>query len=941
MNVSHGGLIKEIRSCLADHRRRRRLTVIASILSVCVVFSVCAALLRPAISVENDTATGDQVQSETPEVSTGGSSTTDATTTDSTTAGTSTSTTDSSSSTTTPVSTSDATSGTATDSTTDVADSNATSATTTSASSVATTTSTAASAASDTVLSAQGTATSYAETYENILGNGVYFGITANTWNQVEAETNAAVKVLNASQQSGNDLTNKSNQPWVIGQVKGSFKIKGIDADVWCRAEDASKISAGDSTVINYNYCDEASLDTYVDDIIGNATTYSTSMAAKSSFSPTDSTYVTTTSNTVTVDITSLGAGTYHLNLDDIYKNPTTGGLTIKKNTDQTIVFNYTGTSVTLAKFICVNGGTKYASDVTQGNETTTVDEIADVASTVIWNMPNATTVIIDSSIAGVVLAPKATVNVNSTSCGWIVADTVTNKGEWHNVWQKMDKNYKKPGSSGFVAYKTVDGETPTSSQVFDFDLAEKGSDGTWSIIQTKQNSGTKVTFDDISYTAEGTHYYRISEKKGNEGYLDNDTVYYIKTVVTSTTVSNTTYYSASSTYYSDEACTVPISAVTFDNTTSTSVPVTKVWDDSGNHDGIRPTSVTVHLLADGVDTGKILTLNDANSWEGTFSGLVAKSNGAPITYTISEDTVAGYKAAITGDATDGFTVTNSHSVTTTAVTVNKAWSGNTSTTPVKVDLCRSKTNNYSTETPTSDTHTVSFSNDGGPTYTVADGSAAIITITSSGSPNWSSLPSSATYTMGSSSGDVTVSGPSYDWNSRNWTVSYEVSDITSNVVITLDTSDLWWGFSFDGKQVSCKVVAGSSSGSSSGTGSSTTSSVVTLPSDAELVDTQTLTEAGGWTHTWTGLDKTYTYYVVEEVPDGYIATYAYTIETTSRAMTTTTITNYAPYSLPYTGGGGTRILYLLGGGLIVMGLAGLILARKRKGSAGGGGLRC
>lgn len=53
--------------------------------------------------------------------------------------------------------------------------------------------------------------------------------------------------------------------------------------------------------------------------------------------------------------------------------------------------------------------------------------------------MPNANTVNIESGIFGVLIAPKATVTINNTSSGWIVADTVTNPGgEWHFVYQNL-----------------------------------------------------------------------------------------------------------------------------------------------------------------------------------------------------------------------------------------------------------------------------------------------------------------------------------------------------------------------------------------------------------------------------------------------------------------------------------------------------------------------
>lgn len=85
------------------------------------------------------------------------------------------------------------------------------------------------------------------------------------------------------------------------------------------------------------------------------------------------------------------------------------------------------------------------------------------------------------------------------------------------------------------------------------------------------------------------------------------------------------------------------------------SISVTKVW--SG--DGVQPSQVTVHLFADGVDTGKTLTLSAANSWSGSFTGLDATSGGKKIAYTVSEDAVTGYASAVTGDMENGFTITN------------------------------------------------------------------------------------------------------------------------------------------------------------------------------------------------------------------------------------------------------------------------------------------
>ncbi len=93
---------------------------------------------------------------------------------------------------------------------------------------------------------------------------------------------------------------------------------------------------------------------------------------------------------------------------------------------------------------------------------------------------------------------------------------------------------------------------------------------------------------------------------------------------------------------------------ITNTNTEKVVVPVKKEWV------GPKAGSVTVHLLADGVDTGKTITLGEAGNWKGSFDNLPKyKTDGTEITYTVKEDEVSGYTSEITGDATTGFTITN------------------------------------------------------------------------------------------------------------------------------------------------------------------------------------------------------------------------------------------------------------------------------------------
>jgi len=117
------------------------------------------------------------------------------------------------------------------------------------------------------------------------------------------------------------------------------------------------------------------------------------------------------------------------------------------------------------------------------------------------------------------------------------------------------------------------------------------------------------------------------------------------------------------------------------------SVPVKKVWKDADNQDGIRPDEVKVDLLADGTAvSGKQVALNQANSWAYTWTELDKYKDGKEIKYTVKEvetDVITGtdgpgtYAYAVTGDATSGYTVTNTHTPETTKVIVDKVWEDN------------------------------------------------------------------------------------------------------------------------------------------------------------------------------------------------------------------------------------------------------------------------
>lgn len=83
-------------------------------------------------------------------------------------------------------------------------------------------------------------------------------------------------------------------------------------------------------------------------------------------------------------------------------------------------------------------------------------------------------------------------------------------------------------------------------------------------------------------------------------------------------------------------------------------IPVTKVW--KGVPEGVEKPAVTVSLYQDAAATPyKTLQLTEGNQWKGIFT-YVAKGH----TYTVKEKALEGYESAVSGNTTNGFTVTNS-----------------------------------------------------------------------------------------------------------------------------------------------------------------------------------------------------------------------------------------------------------------------------------------
>ena len=96
-------------------------------------------------------------------------------------------------------------------------------------------------------------------------------------------------------------------------------------------------------------------------------------------------------------------------------------------------------------------------------------------------------------------------------------------------------------------------------------------------------------------------------------------------------------------------------------STETTSIKVTKVWEDQDDKEKVRPTKAIVYILADGKQI-KEVTLSADNEWTYTIEDLPVYNKGKKIEYSVSEQELKLYEPVITGDMEEGFVITNFYS---------------------------------------------------------------------------------------------------------------------------------------------------------------------------------------------------------------------------------------------------------------------------------------
>ena len=251
------------------------------------------------------------------------------------------------------------------------------------------------------------------------------------------------------------------------------------------------------------------------------------------------------------------------------------------------------------------------------------------------------------SNNTGNITLPSTSYSIDQESkkvTGKIDRDNASFTVEITNVYQLVDVDVEKVWIDD-----TNDGVKPTS---VDVQLYKKVNDIEEEIEEVKQiteKSNWKYTWTKLdrfdSTTNEEINYY-VKE------VYDNSNIHYVSNV----TGDMSSGYTITNTRKTEDKF-VNISGE-------------KTWIDSLDQDKVRPTSITVNLLADGTKTAtKEVAIAADGKWGYSFNNLPKYKDGKEITYTITEDKVDYYTTTI-----DGYDITNTHNPFQTEIKVAKVW---------------------------------------------------------------------------------------------------------------------------------------------------------------------------------------------------------------------------------------------------------------------------
>ena len=275
---------------------------------------------------------------------------------------------------------------------------------------------------------------SFASNNQPFLGDCIEYGIVCNYLNQTaDMETNFAVgKYQGNGHWNGNTISeSKANASgeFRIGEVVGESKFRGTPY-----------------VVVKESVKDE------VKAMLTSVSNYAESVVKKADYTtPKD----VKDMNNYHVDITGIDEEVVYVDADAMVENITAGkiqngGIKVTLRANQSLVFN-----VSLKDTVRIP---EYKITVKNGSKTH-----EEMAESVVWNMPYVTNLNLNSDgMRATIIAPKAFVNLGTTSEGWLVCDTVvSNSGEWHMISKKVPKVTPTPKVTATPTPKVTATPTP------------------------------------------------------------------------------------------------------------------------------------------------------------------------------------------------------------------------------------------------------------------------------------------------------------------------------------------------------------------------------------------------------------------------------------------------------------------------------------------------
>ncbi len=266
------------------------------------------------------------------------------------------------------------------------------------------------------------------------------------------------------------------------------------------------------------------------------------------------------------------------------------------------------------------------------------------------------------------VLAPGAQAAYrNQAQIGHVTCEVTGRMSDgWSDWWD----------NSRLVALKKVDAGNPDlvlSGAVFDVYRYDDAGEDLYLTTLSTQADGTAAFCSDrtAGYLLCANTLYYLKETQAPAGYqLDETALYFYIQEEEGTSVplpeavsieeGNLCIFAAGEETEKPFAVTVTnVKEGTDEMFETINISVEKIWDDAEDAAGIRPESILVELLQNGEPTGCQLSLSEENDWTGSFTGLPLLTEGEENDYDIQELKVKGYVSEITGDAAEGYVITN------------------------------------------------------------------------------------------------------------------------------------------------------------------------------------------------------------------------------------------------------------------------------------------